>query len=138
MGICNNNIISTQIIYDCVKICDSVNPKPIVEYDFDLDNFEINVNIISSSGVIEYKWQLITDGFEIYNSGYGLANEMVPLGTNGSTYQRLRFGNNYQGLKNVLDDIAPYYKGIEIEFVLTVREVNGKEGDPFSSLLLVL
>lgn len=138
MSICSSDIISLSTTYDCVKLCDQVLPMPIAEYEYDAENFKLTPNVSLSSGVVEYKWVIENNGYELYSSGFGIESDALPLIGNASTFDEFLFGADFIDLKNMLDGIAPYYEKMELEFVLTIRDGSGKTSEPSRVLRLIL
>lgn len=138
MSICSSEIITISSTYDCVKICGTVKPAPVVDYEIDIENFLINAQPISSTGTVMYKWRILSNGYELYNSGYGLEGDALPQIANSSVYEKLMFGNNYVDLINMLNNIAPFYRGMELNFELTIKDESGKESENVNTFILTL
>lgn len=138
MSICSSDIISLSTTYDCVKICDWVYPQPVASYEYDGENFKLTPDITLSTGIVEYKWVIENDSYTLYSSGFGLGNDALPLIGNASTYNEFIFGTDFIDLKNMLDTIAPYYKDMELDFVLTIKDESNKESAPARALKLIL
>lgn len=138
MSICSSDVITLATTYDCVKICNQVLPMPIAEYEYDGENFKLTPNIILSNGEVEYKWGIEVNGYELYSSGFGIESDALPLIGNASTFNEFIFGTDFIDLKNMLNSIAPYYKNMELEFVLIIRDESGKLSEPSRTLRLIL
>lgn len=138
MSICSPDIITLGTTYDCVKICNQVYPQPVVDYEYDADNFRLIPDVTLSTGIVEYKWSIENNGYSLYSSGFGIGSDPLPLIANTSSFDEFIFGTNFIDLKNMLDSKAPYYKNMELDFVLVIRDESGKESEPARVLSLIL
>ena len=136
MSICSSDIVTLSTTYDCVKICGQVASAPVADYEIDIDNFLIDAIVITSTGNVMYKWIIKTNEYEIYNSGYGNQSDPLPLIGNGSVFEQFQFGVNYIDLKNMLNNIAPYYQNMELYFELIIKDESGKESESVNIFVL--